>query len=403
MRRLLLVIVTALLLGASSIWLMQQDSGYILFSLNNTTVEMTAWVGLLLFLLVTGIAVWLILLVRWLSDGGGLRQWWGSRRSERHANKTAQGLILFADHDWQKASEILAASAPKSSMPDVNLLFSARAAAENNQIDLAHELLEKLKESKPKASLLVDKTFAEILLREERFAEALALLQPIAQAKPEDRGVLRLLSDIYYLTNDWVALQKLLSDINRFKALNKVDFEELEIDVYANLLGDFTLNTEVTAQEQRDQVGDLWELIPKHLRHNAVLISKYFDALKLVNDADKLAVLAIKSINSRWNSDLVREFGEAETSTPEKHLMTAEKWLINHPEDPALLMTLGNLCCQLKFWGKARDYFSSAVKLNPTPTLLLKLANVLTEMGEHKESQNLYRQGLLLSIKTQDN
>ena len=66
-------------------------------------------------------------------------------------------------------------------------------------------------------------------------------------------------------------------------------------------------------------------------------------------------------------------------------------------------MTLGNLCCQLKFWGKARDYFSSAVKLNPTPTLLLKLANVLTEMGEHKESQNLYRQGLLLSIKTQDN
>ena len=95
MRRLLLVIVTALLLGASSIWLMQQDSGYILFSLNNTTVEMTAWVGLLLFLLVIGIAVWLILLVRWLSDGGGLRQWWGSRRSERHANKTAQGLILF--------------------------------------------------------------------------------------------------------------------------------------------------------------------------------------------------------------------------------------------------------------------------------------------------------------------
>ena len=84
MRRLLLVIVTALLLGASSIWLMQQDSGYILFSLNNTTVEMTAWVGLLLFLLVTGVAVWLILLVRWLSDGGGLRQWWGSRRSERH-------------------------------------------------------------------------------------------------------------------------------------------------------------------------------------------------------------------------------------------------------------------------------------------------------------------------------
>ena len=63
MRKLLVISIMALLVGASSIWLMQRDSGYILLSINDVTVEMTAWVGLLLYLWVTGITVWLILLL----------------------------------------------------------------------------------------------------------------------------------------------------------------------------------------------------------------------------------------------------------------------------------------------------------------------------------------------------
>ena len=49
MRKLLVISIMALLVGASSIWLMQRDSGYILLSINDVTVEMTAWVGLLLY------------------------------------------------------------------------------------------------------------------------------------------------------------------------------------------------------------------------------------------------------------------------------------------------------------------------------------------------------------------
>lgn len=44
MRKLLVISIMALLVGASSIWLMQRDSGYILLSINDVTVEMTAWV-----------------------------------------------------------------------------------------------------------------------------------------------------------------------------------------------------------------------------------------------------------------------------------------------------------------------------------------------------------------------
>ncbi len=66
MRRLLVTLVMALLLGAASIWVMQSDSGYILLSFNNTTVEMTVWVGILLYVTVTGFGAWLLLLFKWL-------------------------------------------------------------------------------------------------------------------------------------------------------------------------------------------------------------------------------------------------------------------------------------------------------------------------------------------------
>jgi HemY protein len=401
-RRLLVTLVMALLLGAASIWVMQSDSGYILLSFNNTTVEMTVWVGILLYLTVTGLGAWLLLLFKWLGDVGGLRRWWTLRRSQQHGSKTAQGLILFADHDWKQASTMLLSGADGSSMPDVNLLFAARAAAENNQIDQARMLLEQLKVSHPKAKLLADKTLAEMLILEEQLDEAIQLLQPIAASKPGDRGVLRLLSDTYYLMGDWSSLQKLLHDLNYYKAINPSDMKALEQDVYANLLSDFIPNPEFTLQEQKDQAGDLWELIPRRLHNDAELICGYFDALQQVNDTDRVQLLLVKTINKRWHPELVERFGQLETSAPEKQLLAAEKWLSDHPENAVLLVALGRICCQLRFWGKARDYFSVALRLQPSADIYLRLADVHAAMGDQIESHNMYKQGLRVSLGVED-
>lgn len=402
MRRLLVTLVMALLLGAASIWVMQSDSGYILLSFNNTTVEMTVWVGILLYLTATGLGAWLLLLFKWLGDVGGLRRWWTLRRSQQHGSKTAQGLILFSDHDWKQASTMLLSGADGSSMPDVNLLFAARAAAENNQIDQARMLLEQLKVSHPKAKLLADKTLAEMLILEEQLDEAIQLLQPIAASKPGDRGVLRLLSDTYYLMGDWSSLQKLLHDLNYYKAINPSDMKALEQDVYANLLCDFIPNPEFTLQEQKDQAGELWELIPRRLHNDAELICGYFDALQQVNDTDRVQLLLVKTINKRWHPELVERFGQLETSAPEKQLLAAEKWLSDHPEDAVLLVALGRICCQLRFWGKARDYFSVALRLQPSADIYLRLADVHAAMGDQIESHNMYKQGLRVSLGVED-
>lgn len=60
-------------------------------------------------------------------------------------------------------------------MPVINLLFAARAAAENNEIEKARQLLERLKITHPNASFAADKLLAELLIIDEQFVDALSL------------------------------------------------------------------------------------------------------------------------------------------------------------------------------------------------------------------------------------
>ena len=199
MRKLLLFVVSALLIGAGLVWILQFGTGYILFSFDSFTVEMSVWTGLLIYLLATAFLCWLLLTLRWVAGVGGLRLWWRRRRAARSSNLTSEGLQRFADADWQHATDLLSQSADKSAMPVVNLLFAARSAAENNQINQARQTYKRLKTSYPKAHFQADKGLAELLLLERKPREAILLLQSLYAEKPTDRGLLRLLADAYYM------------------------------------------------------------------------------------------------------------------------------------------------------------------------------------------------------------
>ena len=219
MRKLLVLLMLALLIGAALVWILQLGSGYILLSFETFTLEMSAWTGLLLYLTATGLLLWLLLTWRWIAGAGGLQLWWQSRRSARKINQTAEGLLLFAEDDWQQAEKLLSQSAEKSAMPVVNLLFAARAAADNNQIERARQLLKRLKITYPKRRFIADKALAELFLLEEKPTEALQILRGMHSKKPSDRGLLRLLADAYYMAEDWGPLQKLLRDLKHYKVI----------------------------------------------------------------------------------------------------------------------------------------------------------------------------------------
>ncbi|MDG1310896.1 MAG: heme biosynthesis HemY N-terminal domain-containing protein [Porticoccaceae bacterium] len=399
MRKLLVISVLALLAGAAVIWLLQQGSGYVLISLGDTSIEMSALVAGAIYVLLTGFLLWSLLAVRWLTSAGGIRLWWNGRRSAKQRNKTAQGLLLYADQDWQKASLLLSQSADRSSMPVVNLLFAARAAADSNEPNKARQLLQRLKMTHPKSQLLADKLLAELLIVDEKLDEAVLLLESLHRENPSDTGILRLLVDAYFLLEDWVMAQKLLADIKHYAALNKRAIKLLELDIYTSLLAEFVADPEFTEQEQQGQLAELWEMLPQPLRKVPEVIVQYADALAAVNGTDKLQPLLTKALNNEWHPDLIDRFGGLQTSKPEKQLSIGEKWLPAHSDDAGLLLALGRICGRLGLTGKAKDYLTSAVSLEPSPQNYLELAELLGAMGENKASATVYRDGLRAGLK----
>jgi HemY protein len=398
-RKLLLLLVLALLVGALAVWVLQFGSGYVLLSFAELTIEMSAWTGLLIYLAATVLLFWLLLTWRWIVSAGGFRSWWRNRRSARNQNQTAEGLLLFAGDDWQEAAKLLSQSADKSSMPVVNLLFAARAAADNEQFDQARQVLQRLKVSYPKSRFVADKALAETHLLQERPEEALKILQAVYAENPRDKGLLRLLADAHYLAENWTAAQKMLGDLKRFQAVNDQDLANLEQDVYCNLLDCSGLDSRGTLSEKRAQLEDIWYLIPRKHQREPQIIACYAASLGRVKLADKQQVLLTKSLNRQWHPQLVTQFGELESESPEKQLMVAEKWLVQHGEDADLLLALGRICQRLKFWGKAKDYFTTAVRLRPSVQGSIYLANVLEKIGDSNASAEAYKQGLLAALE----
>ena len=417
MRKLLLLLVLALLIGALAVWVLQFGSGYLLLSFAQFTIEMSVWTGLLIYVVATALLFWSLLTWRWIMGAGGFRSWWRNRRSARNHNQTAEGLLLFAGDDWQEAAKLLSQSADKSSMPVVNLLFAARAAADSEQFEQAGQILQRLKVAYPKSDFMADKALAELHLLQEQPQEALKILQTIYDKNPRDKGLLRLLADAYYLAEDWASLQKILRDLRHFKAVNEEDMAKLEQDVYCNLLDSpldsppdslpdspldsLVLESKPLISESRAALEDIWYLTPKKLHRDAQIVASYGASLGRVELVEKQMALLIKSLSRTWHPLLVAQFGELESASPEKQLAVAEKWLAQHSEDPDLLLALGKICQRLQFWGKAKDYLVAAVKLRPSVSGSIYLASVLEKIGDSKASGEAYRKGLLAALRTE--
>jgi len=400
-RKLLFLLVLALLVGATAVWLLQFGSGYILFSFAEFTIEMSAWTGLLIYLAATVLLLWLLLSWRWIAGAGGFRLWWSTRRSARKINQTAEGLLLFASDDWQQSAKLLSESADKSVMPVVNLLFAARAAADNEQFEQARTLLQRLQATYPESRFIADKALAELHLLEDQPLEALQILHTIYTKNPRDKALLRLLTDAYYLADDWVSLQKLLRDLKHYKAISEQDLDSLEQDVYCNLLDSFVLDSARPIAEQRAKLEDIWYLTPKKRHKDPQVIASYAASLGRAQSPDKQQALLVKALNRQWHPELVKQFGELESPSPEKQLLVAEKWFVQHREDADLLLALGQICQRLQFWGKAKDYLTAAVRLRPSIQGSICLAAVLEKMGDSKASAEAYRQGLISALKEQ--
>lgn len=394
MKKKLILLLSAMVGGALLFQLMRRDSGYVLLSWGQTSVEMSLWTALALWLLGFVVFFW------------GWRLFTGSRKlgrfvlgernpSTRSQQKTFNALVKFIEGNWPQARKQLVKSAGRSINPLVNYLAAARCAYEQGDFPAALDLLHKAEKSQEGSELAVALTQARMQLDSQRFEQCLATLKRIKRLAPEHPVVLDLLADVYWALDDIDALEELLPTLQQLPGRSAETRRRLELKVYLRQLTKLEMRRkkEDSDQAQKQALDAIWERVPNKLRQEPELMAAFAMALHRLGFDQEAEPLLRKALQHDWRAEWVELYGRVQADA-DQQLKVATSWQKQRDADGAMLAALGRLCVRNQLWGRARDYFAQALDMQPDASVYLDFAHLLEQLGEHKQSAELCRQGL---------
>ncbi len=387
----LLLALLALMFSVLVTLLLREDSGYVLLSYRQWTLESSLALFLLLDLLLFA-ALYLLLgfFMRLWRVPARVQQWQLERDQRRARESLTQGLLALAEGNWGGAEKALTSTATLSETPLLNYLAAARAAQQQAAYDRRDRYLQLAHESMPSADVAVGLTQAELQLDRGQLEQALATLRHLRQLAPHHAHVLQLLQQLYQRIGEWDELEQLLPELKRRKVMDESDLAAL-----SRLIGREQLKQ--ASQQGLDALQRRWKALPAALRKEHVLVAEYAGYLLQEGEHDQAEALLRERLCRQWDNDLLPYYGRVRASDPAQQLASAERWLDRQSRNPLLLLILARLSIRNRLWGKARSYLEATIGVAPSIAAYRELGALLERMGEREQAMDCYRAGLALA------
>lgn len=386
----LIIYILLLCLAAWASYFVYTHPGDLELAYNEWVINMPIWLPVL-----GSVALLLVLMVSFSVISAinrlfrKIREWiTGSNRKavEENANQAWRAL---AEGDWTKAETKMVKAAKSTETTLHYYLAAARAAQELCALDRRDSYLLAALRTNPDARVAVGITQAELQLHQGQYEQSLAILQELLREAPHNKLVLRLAAEVYAALDDWSAIIKLLPLLRKHDVLGEEDFSELEVDAYTHLLRNEAKNS------GKQALITCWDDLPRDLRNQGDVVYCYAHLLIGLNGQAEAELVIRNALKKQWDQALVKLYGLIIGPDLSKQITTAEGWLKNHPNDPALLLTLARLCVAHKLWGKARSYLETSISIETNPDTYAELGRLLDFLGEQQKSMECYKKGLL--------
>jgi HemY protein len=374
--------VAALMLGSLLAHFLLQDKGYVLINFHGYVIEMSVPA---LIVVLAGLYFALRLAVAVWRSPRLLGMAVAERRMRRAGDALTRALIQMTEGNWARGEKLLTRSLKRSDAPLVNYLMAARAAQQRGSTERRNEWLKLAYEELPDAEAAVLLTQAELQYENGEYEPALATLNRLGEAHPDQPVALALLAKTYRALGDRDKLRALLPKLH-IAHLSSEERESLVIDALRRI--------DERADFDMQELQTLWSSLSPDLRHAPRIMSWRARALDRLGAGDDAEAELRAALKREWNEALVRVYGEIASSNPRRQLRQAENWLKSRPEDGVLLLTAARLCLSNELWGKARSYLESSLALAPEPASYALYGRLLTQLGETASAASAYRSGL---------
>lgn len=231
-------------------------------------------------------------------------------------------------------------------------------------------------------------TEAELAVESRRYLDARDALNRLAQSEGRHIAALRLSLRTEQGQGNWDEVLRLTRQLQKHKALTAEQAAPLRLRAHRENLG--------ALEGDADQLIRYWRGMAEEDRGEVRLALTAARALAAANDCGDAAQLVEDFLDEQWDSTLAAAYGECEGGDVVKRIAHAEKWLISHPRDAKLLLTLGRLCRQRQLWGKAQSYLEASLAIEPSRAAHLELAALLDGLERAGDANRHYRAAALL-------
>lgn len=379
----------ALLAGALLANLLLADPGYVAVRFAGRLIEMSV----VTFVLALLAGYFLVRLV--LRTARARRLWRDAqraKRAERARRSLAAGLLELAEGDCQTAEATLTRYARDAEQPAAHYLAAARAAelqgAAQRRDDWIGKALETSGDRRAPALIMQ----AELHLKHKQVQAAITTLEQLEASGAQNARGLLLLARAYRQAGEWRRLQELEPRLRSVRGISAGLADETVAHIYLDRL------KAAGAAADPDELRAAWREAPKSLTQRPEIVLAYARAAMACGEHDEAEQALRESIDRQWDEAIVLAYGELETDEPFRTLDRAERWLADHSEDPALLLTCAQLAARAELYGKARSFLETSIAIRPRLEAYQLLATLMEQLGERERAMNAMNDALAFAL-----
>lgn len=374
-----------------------EDPGYVLISYQGYSVEATLvtiiLVVMLIFVLLFG-ALWLLKVINPLKLLK--KDTWALIFSHGNANAASEkGLQLLLLGHWQKAYKLLVENAPKVKNPVMNYLAASLAAYQRNDRLSWTYCLDQAEKNSTVASTGIKTLKATLELRSGQVEQSLAILLTLKNEVPDSPYVLGLIKDIYVSMSDWKKLEKILPELIQHKVITDQSLQEINENILLYRLG-----KGLGSNRNSTEIKELWNAASKVTRSSEKITALYLRRLLEFGDNAEATAILTRYLKQHWSDNLVGMLGYIDSNDAGQQLLLLEGWVKGRPNNVVLMLTLGRVSLRNQLWGKAREYFGTALRFSKDAKMSAEingeLARLLEHLGEHDAAIVCYNKAMAL-------
>jgi Uncharacterized enzyme of heme biosynthesis len=355
------------------------DPGYVLIHLRGTTLQMTVVTAVVLLLVAWAAIAFLVALIRWPFGAMNRRH----RRLSRR--RLADGLVALIEGRHGEAERDLNRAARYPSVRGPALLAAAEAAERHGESARAVETLDLAAQETPRAARVLR---ARLMRRTGRAAEAAALLAPEANSGALTPSGWAEFAEASLESGDAHAAMRSLEPLRKSGELGAPAFTALESRVVA---------AAILATPDGASLSAFWSQLPKGQRRLPAAIDAYARQAMRYGQAMAAMDEIESALRREWSPALITTYGTMGTEDLEQRVRRAEAWIDTHPNDAALLTTVGRMCVRMHLWGKAKPYLERALAIEPNAAAWEALGDVYLGEGQPNLAQRCYRNAFALA------